>query len=147
MEKKKIKTSKRGLTFSFSGLKRFSPGRHYRYILDVEFNNLILLPAKDGLMVSRKKTKNGQIKSLIDLRNREIRNAIQHADFLEIEMKEDSILVSSLECEGIRNNSLEDEKIISLDRYVNRTYEIEVSKTLLSMQYMYMWKEKNGQEC
>ena len=59
MEKKKIKTSKRGLTFSFSGLKRFSPGRHYRYILDVEFNNLILLPAKDGLMVSRKKTKKG----------------------------------------------------------------------------------------
>lgn len=131
MEKKKIKTSKRGLTFSFSGLKRFSPGRHYRYILDVEFNNLILLPAKDGLVVSRKKTKNGQIKSLIDLRNREIRNAIQHADFLEIEMKEDSILVSSLEREGIRNRSLENEKIISLDRYVNRTCEIEVSKTLL----------------
>ena len=131
MEKKKIKTSKRGLTFSFSGLKRFSPGRHYRYILDVEFNNLILLPAKDGLMVSRKKTQNGQIKSLIDLRNREIRNAIKHADFLEIKMKEDSILVSSLEREGIRNNSLEDEKIISLDRYVNRTCEIEVSKTLL----------------
>ena len=107
MEKKKIKTSKRGLTFSFSGLKRFSPGRHYRYILDVEFNNLILLPAKDGLMVSRKKTKNGQIKSLIDLRNREIRNAIKHADFLEIEMKEDSILVSSLEREGIRRICLQ----------------------------------------
>ena len=33
---KKIKTSKRGLTFSFDGFGEFCPGKKYKYILDKE---------------------------------------------------------------------------------------------------------------
>lgn len=55
---KKIKGSKRGLTFSFiSENGTFAPGSRYRYVIDKDAGRIMILPSKDGgNTVSRKRS-------------------------------------------------------------------------------------------
>ena len=54
---KKIKGSKRGLTFSFiSENGTFAPGSRYRYVIDKDAGRIMILPSKDGGEHSIQKT-------------------------------------------------------------------------------------------
>lgn len=60
---KKVKASKRGLTFSFEQGDTFRAGVHYRYIVDKHSNEIIIVPDTIQL-VNTYFLKRVQIKSL-----------------------------------------------------------------------------------
>lgn len=66
---KKIKSSKRGLTFSLDETD-IQIGARYRYIIDKKKQEILIIPDEQGsLKVSRKKS-GSKIKPLFDLRSR-----------------------------------------------------------------------------
>ena len=98
MEKNVIKTlgkAFRGLTFSLS--EKFAvPGEHYRYIVDNSSKCIRIIKDAHGAMtVSRKKSGKG-FKPLFDIRAKEVKNLVQEADYMEIELLSDCILVHCL---------------------------------------------------
>lgn len=99
LSKKKIKKSKRGLTFSFNSLEScFKVGKHYSYIVDRVNRKVIIEPStspKDNV-VSRKKTKTS-VKSLFDLRNQDTLNAFDDATHLEVQIFHNKIIVQAYE--------------------------------------------------
>lgn len=87
----RIKFSNRGLTFSFAETDHFKAGTRYRYIVDNKLNEVIILPDENGkYKMSRKGTMS---KPLVDLRNEEIRNAMNMARYMEVEVLDDKIVV------------------------------------------------------
>lgn len=88
---KKIRSSKRGLTFSIPSLKI---GAHYRYVIDKWKKEVSIIPDENGNMtVSRKKSSRG-IKPLVDIRSTEVRKLVSEADYIELEtLKDGSVLV------------------------------------------------------
>lgn len=104
MYKKRIKASKRGVTFSFnSNSNSFKYGQHYKYIVDIKSGKIFIIPNKEGLKISKKKIGN-KIKSLIDLRNEKVKTATEKADYLQIFFYKDKIIINSYAEE--RNNIL-----------------------------------------
>lgn len=100
---KHIKTSKRGLTFSFDGIGKFNVGSKYRYLIDKATHSIKILPAEDGRhTVSRKFFRRGKEKALIDLRSQEVRDFLTEAKELEISISGDSILVKDTAREKTR---------------------------------------------
>lgn len=86
----RIRTSKRGLTFSFQKNETFFTGAKYRYIIDRQVSEVIILPDSEGkYQVSRKGAAH---KPLIDIRNQEIRDVISNARYIEIEICDDKII-------------------------------------------------------
>ena len=97
---KKIKSSKRGLTFSFPSMGAFKPGAKYRYIIDVSQKQLLIIPSQDGgLVVSRKKSGN-QVRALFDMRSREVRELLLQAQYIEVEISETKIQANLISDEG-----------------------------------------------
>lgn len=95
IEKKNIKVSKRGITFSFKNknkeiTSKFDIGEHY--IIDVKNNKMVILPTDDGLKISKKKV-GKEYKPLIDIRNQVALSSFKGSDYLEITVYEDKILV------------------------------------------------------
>lgn len=88
---KTIKKSKRGLTFSFDETETFYPGAHYVY--DIKGNKIIIAPSKQGNTVSRKKS-GKKVKSLLDIRRREVVAKVQQSDYMDISITEDKIIVT-----------------------------------------------------
>ena len=89
---KKIKESKRGLTFSFTPTETMQIGSRYDYIIS---NSCIrIVPSETGrYTVSRKRSGSGW-NPLIDLRNREVLDAIAGMENIRLHITADSILVS-----------------------------------------------------
>ncbi len=119
----KIKISKRGLTFSFKENETFKAGGHYRYIIDNQTSEVILLPdAKGRYKFSRKGTKN---KPLVDLRNEEIKNAMSMGRYMEVEILDNKIVVhiikTSVNISGMTEPEIKD----LIDRSDNITFEID----------------------
>lgn len=121
--KKRIKSSKRGLTFSLADSSS-TIGTHYRYIVDKAKKEILIIPDKNGNMtVSRKKSGNA-FKPLYDIRSKEVRELVAAADYLEIEVLEEKIIVHSFRKKRIQRN-----KIVSLDEILGRkTGEIVLRK-------------------
>ena len=91
----KIKTSRRGLTFSFAENETFRPGTHYLYFIDNEHSEVILVADEDGkYKISRKRA---NAKPLVDLRNEEIRQVMSMASYMEVEILGDKIIVHVIE--------------------------------------------------
>lgn len=106
----RIKSSKRGLTFSFQEKESFHAGSRYRYYLDVKQNEIIIVPDENGpYKLSRK---GAQHKPLVDLRNKEIKDIIAMASYMEIEILDDKIIVSiiskNFHCESNSDRELVD---------------------------------------
>ena len=119
----KIKFSKRGLTFSFKETDVFKAGTRYRYIIDTKLQEVILLPDENGkYKMSRKGTAN---KPLVDLRNTEIREAMESARFMEVEIREDRIIVHLVKF--TENIDTSDEKNLAemLDKSEEVVFEID----------------------
>lgn len=147
IEKKKIKVSKRGVTFSFrdKGKSKFSIGNYYKYIIDVKNRKMVILPTEEGkgLKISRKKTRNSQ-KPLFDIRNKKVLSTFEGVDYLEITIYENKILVEGyVEKESnivnrITNkikNKILNRKTININSFLNvrKTSSILIYKDSLKM--------------
>ena len=89
---KEIKESKRGLTFSFTPTETMQIGSRYDYI--ISNSGIRIVPSKTGrYTVSRKRSGSGW-NPLIDLRNREVLDAIAGMENIRLHITADSILVS-----------------------------------------------------
>lgn len=122
--KKEIKGSKRGLTFSFLGTGNFAPGEHFRYIIDPEEYRITILPSSDGGNTVSKKRSGLLVRSLIDIRTKEIKEMVSKASKLEIEIENNLIIVRI-----IRNQIKA--KTISLSSWKRDVEEIHIPMALL----------------
>lgn len=89
-QKRKLRSSKRGLTFSIRPDEQYYPGSHYIY--EVRKNCIVIRPSEEGSTVSRKKS-GSQEKALFDIRQKDVRRAVSSCDYLEVEIKENRIVV------------------------------------------------------
>ena len=85
MTTRKLRSSKRGLTFSVTPGAQYYPGSHYVY--EVRKNCIIIRPAETGMKVSRKKTGLKE-KALFDIRNKEVRDAVSSCSYMEMEVQD-----------------------------------------------------------
>lgn len=127
--KKIVKASKRGLTFSFDSTKNFYPGQRYRYVLDKKSGRMIIFPEannsnKSSLKISRKKTKKCD-KALFDFRNKEIKEIMREADYVQIEVLKEEIIVSLL------RNKCAKRKVMPFKEYVEVMHEFRIPMTCL----------------
>lgn len=119
----KIKFSKRGLTFSFKETEAFQAGTRYRYIIDTKLQEVILLPDENGkYKMSRKGSTQ---KPLVDLRNAEIREAMESARFMEVEIREDRIIVHLVKFTENIDTSDETNLAEMIDKSEKVTFEID----------------------
>lgn len=89
---KKIKGSGRGLTFSLPEGQR-AIGSRYDYFIDKERNEIVIISDPAGrLTVSRKKS-GKSFKPLYDIRSAEVRELCSEADYMQIEVLDDKIVV------------------------------------------------------
>lgn len=106
----KIKFSKRGLTFSFKETDTFKAGTRYRYLVDLKNEEVIILPDSEGKYKLSKKGK--EAKPLVDLRNDEIRTVMADANYMEVEVLDDKIIVHiikmSVNVDGLTDAELTD---------------------------------------
>ena len=116
---KRLRSSKRGLTFSISPGETYYPGSHFTY--EVRSTCIIIHPSKEGSTVSRKKSGN-IVKALFDIRSREVREAVASSTYMEMEVREDRIIVRCIR--QVRS------KIISIEKVLK---EFSVPSTTLDM--------------
>ena len=124
----KIKFSKRGLTFSFKETDTFKVGTKYRYIVDTKEQEVILLPDENGRYQFSRKGK--EQKPLVDLRNAEIRKAMNGVRYMEVEIRGDSILVHLIRYTDQIDTSDEQNLAEMIDRSDEVTFAID-KETLL----------------
>lgn len=88
---KKLKKSKRGLTFSLDDATKI--GSKFRYIIDKVNSEIVIIPDENGTgTVSRKK--NGKnYKPLYDIRSKEVKELVAEAEYLEVEEQTDRVVV------------------------------------------------------
>lgn len=92
--KKEIKPSKRGLTFSLRN-RNIKIGKKYSYFIDKITHAVHIVPDNNGpLTVSRKKS-GKDYKPLFDIRSKEVKELCAHADYLQVEVSGDVIIVST----------------------------------------------------
>lgn len=118
----RIKHSKRGLTFSFQENDTFRAGVHYRYFVDTKSNEIIIVQDDEGKYKFSKK--GAKHKPLVDLRNAEIKGIISIADYMEIEVKDNKIVVHVVE-KNVNVEGLSDRELVDmLDESEKVTFEI-----------------------
>lgn len=124
----RIRQSKRGLTFSFQENDTFRAGAHYRYIIDKKVGEIVIVPDDNGKYIFSKK--GNEKKPLVDLRNAEIKEAISIAEYMEIEIKENKIVVHIIN-KKVNVDGLSDRELVEvLDKSEKVTFEI--SKEILT---------------
>lgn len=99
IKSRKAKNSKRGLYLQDIELKQtaFQPGTNFKYVIDSKNKKMVILPSEASLnTVSKRSTKTG-LKPVIDIRNKEALSIFKEADFLQVEIQEDQIIVSGYE--------------------------------------------------
>lgn len=90
--KKKIKSSKRGLTFSIES-EAFPSGTRFSYLIDQKKKRILIIQSKEGKnTVSRKKSGNRYI-PLFDIRANAVKECISQCDHMEIRVYKDTILI------------------------------------------------------
>lgn len=121
----RIKYSKRGLTFSFKENETFKAGSHYRYIIDNASDEVIIVPDENGKYKFSRKGANA--KPLVDLRNEEIKNVMSMAQFMEVEVLDDKIIVHIIK-KQINTEGLSDREVVDLiDKSEDITFEVDKS--------------------
>lgn len=119
----KIKASTRGLTFSFKEHDCFRVGTHYRYIVDCEASEVILIPDEKGKYKISQKGPNN--KPLVDLRNQEIKEAMSACKYMEVEIMDDKIVVHIIKT-SVNLTGLNDVDLLDVvDTSDSVTFEID----------------------
>ena len=124
----RIRSSKRGLTFSFQKNETFKAGTKYRYIVDVKDASIIIVPDEKGKYKMSKKGE--EQKPLVDLRNKEVKDAIALAQYLEIEITSTKIIVHIIE-KNINTETLSDRETVEL-------FDKQDKQTLVLDKYMFV---------
>lgn len=94
MEDKIIRGSHRGLTFSFPDVGKLRVGNRFDYLIEKESKSIRIIPAEDGAHTVSRKRSGDTWKALIDLRNKEVQEAIANMDSLRISFTETEVVVS-----------------------------------------------------
>lgn len=95
IKKRTAKCSERGIYLQDTELKdtKFQPGEKYSWIIDPENRQLIILPgAVEGNIVS-KRMRQEEFYPVIDIRKKEVLSLFKGADYLQVNIFEDQILV------------------------------------------------------
>ena len=109
----RIKKSVRGgLTFTFKENESFKVGTKYRYFVDLQNSEVLILPDEDGTHIISHK--GAAARPHVDLRNKEIREAMEDAKYMEVEVLNDQIVV----------------RIITLDGNIDTSDEVDVAELL-----------------
>ncbi|MFC0416770.1 DNA cytosine methyltransferase [Cytobacillus solani] len=99
IKSRKAKNSKRGLYLQDNELKQtaFQPGTNFKYVIDTKNKKMVIIPSESSVnTVSKRATKSG-VKPVIDIRNKEALSIFREADYLQVEIQEDQIIVSGYE--------------------------------------------------
>lgn len=88
----KIKRSERGLTFALPE-GSINIGEKYRYVVDTEKKEVVIYPDINGNITASRKKSGKRFKPLFDIRSREVRNLCSKADFMEVEIQGNQIIV------------------------------------------------------
>lgn len=94
MTEKTIKSSRRGLTFSFPSEGKLAVGNHYDYIIERAPFRIRIIAAENGRYKMSRKRSGAGWNSLVDLRGRDVLDAIASMQKISIHIGEDEILVS-----------------------------------------------------
>lgn len=126
LKKMKIRRSERGVTFSFLGNETpFDVGCRYRYVIDVKKKRLVILPADTGNTVSKKRA-GERIKSLFDIRKKDALHAFRDAEFLQVSVYSDRILVEGFaEADGRIKGAEQTSEKQNVIRIARRVFTLE----------------------
>lgn len=109
LKKRKAKLSNRGLYIQDKELRdsNFQVGEHFKYVVDLNKQQIRIVPSteKTKNTVSKRQLKDG-VKPVLDLRDKEALQAFQGADFLEVSIFENEILIRGLKERKIRKTSI-----------------------------------------
>jgi site-specific DNA-cytosine methylase len=94
IKSRKAKMSQRGVYVQDKELKEttFTPGSHFKYVVDPKNRSMVILPSTDGNTVSKRNFKDS-IKPVIDIRNKDALRAFEACEYLQIEIHDDQIVV------------------------------------------------------
>jgi DNA (cytosine-5)-methyltransferase 1 len=99
---RKMKISNRGVYIQDKELSQsdFKVGSHYRYVIDVNSKKIVILSSNNESdnTVSKRKVKDDEYKSVIDIRDKEALKVFEGADYLQCTIVEDRVIV-----EGFKN--------------------------------------------
>jgi DNA (cytosine-5)-methyltransferase 1 len=94
---RKAKKSDRGIYIQDIELMQtdFKVGSHFKYVIDQQKKQIVILPSTEENQntVSKRSTKKG-LKPVIDIRNKKALEVFGQADYLQVEINEDKIVVS-----------------------------------------------------
>ena len=100
--KRKIKNSRRGLTFTAPSM---SIGSHFRYLIDKTKKEVVIIPDENGTNTVSKKKCGKNIKPLIDLRSEEIRDLVSKADYIELQVLKNGNVLARTVRKAVVNRS------------------------------------------
>ncbi|MEK5209441.1 DNA cytosine methyltransferase [Psychrobacillus sp. FSL H8-0510] len=108
IKSRKAKNSKRGIYLQDKQLRNtsFQPGTSYKYIIDVQAKKVVIVPSEDGKNVVSKRIMNDGVKPVIDIRSKEALAVFDGAEFLQVEINDDEIVVSGYVQDDSINDSL-----------------------------------------
>lgn len=132
MQEKFIRGSRRGLTFSFTPTGVLDVGSRYDYI--IEQNRIRIVPTDSGrYKVSRKRGTAKQWKPLIDLRNKEILDAIAEMGDIRLHVEADAIIVSGAKAAGKSKSVLLQfpRRLLAQNRKVAGLSDVDAASRLL----------------
>ena len=93
--KKTLKQSKRGLTFSLDQSENFPIGMKYRYFINKESGEIIIIPDKNGKHTVSRKKSGKRLKPLFDIRSKEVKELCIHAEYMEVVVETHRIIVKT----------------------------------------------------
>lgn len=96
LKKRQAKKSVRGIYLQDKELKQtvFQPGQNYKYVVDVASRKIVILSSQDASdnVVSKRQVTDGE-KPVIDIRSKEALSVFAGADYLQVEIFQDQIVV------------------------------------------------------
>ncbi len=98
---RKAKNSKRGLYLQDKEIQEsmFQVGSNFKYIIDQKNKQMVIVPTETSKnKVSKRTTKNG-VTPVIDIRNKKDLSVFSNAEYLQVEILEDKIIVTGFEKE------------------------------------------------
>lgn len=129
---RRLKKSKRGLTFSVDP-GQAEIGSHYRYVVDKAKKEVLIIPDEKGKMtVSRKRSGKG-FKPLYDIRSKEVKELVAKADYLELEVGEERIIVHTFVKAKVQRS-----KIVSIEEFLGRKTGEIVLKAAVGAEFQQM---------
>lgn len=145
IKRRKAKNSTRGLYIQDKELKEtdFHVGSKFNYTLDLVNRKVIIHPAQVSNNTVSKRTVNGELKPVIDLRDKKALAVFQDAEHLEVEIFQDQIHVTGYVTEtettvqkvtkSLRNVFNKKSKVIDLasKRAYKKSFEVTLSKEQL----------------